>query len=325
MSRGRRTGPLGGKKLEAVIRLLGPEAVLAGEGGARPVARPGSSAEVAALIRLARAERFALHVGREAGSAGSGLGLSLERFDRISSIDEQSMLVSAGGGVVGERLEEAVQAAGYRPIRDVPSEIRLGAHLAGSPAPPTALAGGVAELCVGLDAVLADGTMINSRVTPRSATGPDLKHMLLGTRGALGVILGATLRLEPLGLARAELAWTFGEASAAEAAASTLVAQGCVWPGMAQTLSDDGEFVLAAAISGHGEVVEAAVAACRNRLEDGPGRELPARRTREVHSEIAARERDAGPGPAPAELAQAFGRLKRELDPAGVLNPGAVQ
>jgi FAD/FMN-containing dehydrogenase len=57
-----------------------------------------------------------------------------------------------------------------------------------------------------LEAVLAEGTFYRSKETPRSATGPDLDHLLLGGEGRFGVITRATLRLMPRTLVEATAA-----------------------------------------------------------------------------------------------------------------------
>ena len=69
--------------------------------------------------------------------------------------------------------------------------------------------GKIEDLVVGLDVVLADGTLISTGGAPRAAQGPDLSQLFVGSEGTLGVIVGVHLRARPLPAAEGRAAYTF--------------------------------------------------------------------------------------------------------------------
>jgi alkyldihydroxyacetonephosphate synthase len=67
--------------------------------------------------------------------------------------------------------------------------------------------GNIEDLVLGIEAVLPDGTFMRTSDAPRASTGPDLRHLLLGSEGTLGVITGVDLSLSSLPEARASAAY----------------------------------------------------------------------------------------------------------------------
>ena len=173
---------------------LGEANVAHGVGGeGSPVAFPGSAGDVAAALKVAREIDRAVVVG---GADAAALTLDLGRMTQVLHLDETSLLVHAQAGITVAALEVALAAHG---LSLGPAARRSGGRTVGallsSPHPGEASPRGrLSDACAAVDGVLADGTVINTRLAPRRATGPDLARALLGARGATGVITAAWLR-----------------------------------------------------------------------------------------------------------------------------------
>jgi FAD/FMN-containing dehydrogenase len=177
--------------------------------GATPaVVRPGSTAEVAELVRAARRHRVALvPQGGNTGLVGGGVPLageavvSLRRLTALEPVDQLAGQVTAGAGVTLAALQDHARAAGWRFAVD------LGARDSASVGGMVATnAGGLhvvrhgamrAQL-VGTEAVLGTGEVV-SRLSGlvKDNTGYDLTQLLCGSEGTLGIVTRARLRLVP--------------------------------------------------------------------------------------------------------------------------------
>jgi alkyldihydroxyacetonephosphate synthase len=133
------------------------------------------------------------------GGAESGPGsvvLDLSRMDRIGDVDLLSRTVDVQAGVRGDRLEEALAGHGLT-VGHYPQSIALstvGGWIAASSAGQASTGfGAIEDVLLGLTAVLPDGEILRCRAVPRSAAGPDLRRLLVGSEGTLAVITEATL------------------------------------------------------------------------------------------------------------------------------------
>ncbi|HSM12981.1 MAG TPA: FAD-binding oxidoreductase [Thermoanaerobaculia bacterium] len=213
--------PVEARHVGALRDLLGADAVLAEPDRLEPFARdetealrfppdvavlPSTPEQVAAVLRLANEELLPV-VARGAGTGLSGgalpvcggIVLSLERLDRIRAIDERDQVAEAEAGVVLADLQAAVEARGlfYPPDPSSRESCRLGGNLAEDAAGPrSAKFGPTRRWVLGLEAVLADGTLLElgSRCR-KDATGLHLTQLLVGSEGTLAVITAARLRL----------------------------------------------------------------------------------------------------------------------------------
>jgi FAD/FMN-containing dehydrogenase len=155
-----------------------------------------------------------MRVAREAsvtvGVGAAPLSLDLSRMRNLLHLDETSLLVTVQAGLSAQSLDAILHERGLSlpPLGPTSRGRTIGALLSGPrPSEASPAWGRFIAACAGIGAVLADGTQIATRVAPRKATGPDLMHVLLGTRGTLGVITSATLRLQRRGELREEAAW----------------------------------------------------------------------------------------------------------------------
>jgi FAD/FMN-containing dehydrogenase len=182
------------------------------------VVLPASVEEVAAVVRTCTdAARAVVPIGGGFSYTGGYLAVrpqtvlvSLHRLDRILEINVEDLYVSVETGCTWKALFDALQARGVRtpyfgPISGYSSTVG-GALSQGSFFMGSTQYGTTAETTLGLEVVLADGTLLRtgSGATPWSPSpwfrtyGPDLTGVFLGDSGALGFKVRATLKLIPL-------------------------------------------------------------------------------------------------------------------------------
>jgi alkyldihydroxyacetonephosphate synthase len=192
--------------------------------GKRAVARPGSAAEISDLLRIAREVSLPLGAG-----ISSGVAVDLCRMHNVLHLDETSLLISAQAGIAAETLEQVLASRGLTlgPLPASSMTRTLGALLA-APRPSEACprAGRFVTQCAGIDALLADGSEISTKVAPRKAVGPDMMHAIVGARGTTGFITEATIRVFRRGEARHQAAWKLPDLSATLRAARALLVRG---------------------------------------------------------------------------------------------------
>jgi alkyldihydroxyacetonephosphate synthase len=195
---------------------------LAGEVGHRPavVTRPATPEEVAAV--LAVCNEASVPVTAAAGRSGvcggsvpvhGGVLLDLCGLSGIRSLDATSMVLDVLAGTFGDALEDTLRAEHGVTLGHWPQSIALstvGGWLACRSAGQLSNRyGKIEDMAVGLDVALADGRIIHTGGAPRSAVGPDLNQVFIGSEGTLGVILGARLRVHPLPTGEERAAYAF--------------------------------------------------------------------------------------------------------------------
>lgn len=180
------------------------------KGACRPlaVARPCDTAATAAVLRYCHAESWPVVVqGGLTGLAGGAtplpgeLALSMERMSGIEGLDPASghMIVRAGTTLLA--VQDAAMAEGMSFPLDLPARgtCTIGGNIATNAGGNRVVRYGSARnLVLGLETVLADGTVLASLGTVmKDNAGYDLKQFFIGTEGTLGVVTRATLRLHP--------------------------------------------------------------------------------------------------------------------------------
>ena len=203
-----------------------PRGLFRGRAGA--VLAPGSTDEVAAVIRIAHAARVpvvpfgggtGLVGGQVMAEGPEPIVLSLERMGAIRQVNPEDNTLIAEAGAILHEVQAAAEAAGRLFPLSMASQgsCRIGGNLATNAGGLNVLRYGTARaLCLGLEAVLPDGRIWHglSRL-PKDNTGYDLRDLMIGAEGTLGVITAASLRLFPR--PRAEGAALFVVASPAAA------------------------------------------------------------------------------------------------------------
>jgi alkyldihydroxyacetonephosphate synthase len=197
---------------ERPVRDLWPLAIMDERAGNAPprvlVARPSGREQVAAILRWASANRVVVTpMGGATGVCGAlsprtgELVLDMSGFDRILEVDEVNLTCRCESGVNGLVLEQHLNELGLT-LGHFPSSLpgtTLGGLIATrSSGQESSRYGSVEDMVMGLAVVLPDGTFAAPRPGPRSATGPALHQLWLGSEGALGVVIGAVLRVHRL-------------------------------------------------------------------------------------------------------------------------------
>ena len=179
-------------------------------GAAAALLSPANTAEVAAIVSIAAEHRLALvpqggNSGMVAGATpdttGKQLILSLRRMNRIESVDADSGMVCCEAGVILQNLHEAVAKEGRRfPLTLGGKGSATVGGLVSTNAGGTQVLchGTMRQLVAGLEAVLPDGSVFDG-MTPlkKDNRGYDLKHLLIGAEGTIGVVTGAVLQTVP--------------------------------------------------------------------------------------------------------------------------------
>ena len=198
----------------AAIRAAGPsyleEPRWRWQGKALGVAAPGTAEEVAAILRLCSETGTPvipyggctwLVGGQLAEEGAAPLILSLERMRAIRSFDVEAGTMTVEAGVILQETHATAEVQGWIFPLTLASQgsARLGGLLATNAGGVNVLRyGNARDLVLGVEAVLADGTVINT-LSPlrKNNMGYDLRHLLIGSEGTLGVITAASLRLFP--------------------------------------------------------------------------------------------------------------------------------
>jgi FAD/FMN-containing dehydrogenase len=178
--------------------------------GVRPAAlvRPRTAAEVSAALRMCHERRIPVVVqgGRTglAGGATPGAGwtiLSLERMHAVGAPDRASSTIMVEAGATLQSVQEAADRAGLLFPLDIGSRgaCTIGGNIATNAGGNRVLRYGMMrELVLGLETVLADGTILSSMNTMlKNNAGFDIKQAFIGSEGSLGVVTRAVLRLHP--------------------------------------------------------------------------------------------------------------------------------
>ncbi len=171
---------------------------------------PATSEEVAEILRQAHARRvpvvpFGGGTGLVGGQVGEGLPrpilLSLERMNAIRSVHPEENLMVVEAGAILANVQDAAEAAGRLFPISLASEgsAQIGGLLATNAGGVNVLRyGNARDLCLGVEAVLADGSVLRGlKRLRKDNTGYDLRNLLIGSEGTLGVITAACLRLVP--------------------------------------------------------------------------------------------------------------------------------
>jgi FAD/FMN-containing dehydrogenase len=185
-------------------------------GKALAVAKPASTAEVAAVVRACAESRTGVvPQGGNTGlcgaatpdSSGSQIVLNLSRMNRVRAIDAHNNTLTAEAGCVLANLQKAAEEAGRLFPLSLAAEgsCQIGGNLSTNAGGTAVLRyGNARELVLGLEVVLPSGEIWDGlRGLRKDNTGYDLKHLFIGAEGTLGVITAAVLKLFPLPKSRA--------------------------------------------------------------------------------------------------------------------------
>jgi FAD/FMN-containing dehydrogenase len=179
-------------------------------GAARAVVKPGSTAEVAALVRacaetgtaiVAQGGNTGLCGGAIPDDSGKEVLVSLVRMNRVRALDAANATITVEAGMPLAAVQEAATAAGLHFPLSLASEgsCTIGGNLSTNAGGTAVLRyGNTRDLTLGVEAVLADGSVFSAlRGLRKDNTGYDLKQLFIGAEGTLGIITAAVLKLFP--------------------------------------------------------------------------------------------------------------------------------
>ena len=207
--------------LQDLVAAIGADYVLTGDATAKwqkdwtgdytlnpaVVVRPGSTEEVAAIIRIADAADMAVvpvsgNTGLTGATANDGaLMLSVDRLNKMRKIDPAGRTITVEAGMILSTIHDAADD------HDLIFPLTFGAR--GSAMIGGALStnaggsnvvkyGNTRDLCLGIEVVLADGRIMNlMSELHKDNSGLDLRNLMIGAEGTLGVITAAVLKLFP--------------------------------------------------------------------------------------------------------------------------------
>ncbi|MFT3811825.1 MAG: FAD-binding oxidoreductase [Acidovorax sp.] len=180
-------------------------------GQAQAVVRPGSTQEVAGVVRLCRERRIpvvpqggntGLCGGATADGSGRSVVLVLTRLNTIRAIDTDNDTLVADAGCTLQQVQQAARDAGRLFPLSLAAEgtCTIGGNLATNAGGTQVLRyGNARDLALGLEVVTPEGEIWHGlRGLRKDNTGYDLRDLYIGSEGTLGIITGATLKLHPL-------------------------------------------------------------------------------------------------------------------------------
>ncbi|MBV8665822.1 MAG: FAD-binding oxidoreductase [Burkholderiaceae bacterium] len=179
-------------------------------GKALAVVRPGTTAEVAAVVRLCNAFRVPLvpqggNTGLVLGSvpddSGTAIVLSLTRLNRVRAVDTVNNTMTVESGCILENMQKTAAEAGRLFPLSLAAEgsCTIGGNLSTNAGGTAVLRyGNTRELCLGLEVVTPQGEVWDGlRGLRKDNTGYDLRDLFIGAEGTLGIITAAVLKLFP--------------------------------------------------------------------------------------------------------------------------------
>ncbi|HWC27210.1 MAG TPA: FAD-linked oxidase C-terminal domain-containing protein [Solirubrobacteraceae bacterium] len=236
------------KRMEALERIVGREHVERGvavgdvvlPGVPATLVRPASADEVAAVVMCCYERGVAIvPVGGRSGLAGGAavldrdaVAVSLERLDAVRSLEPGLWRMEAEAGVTTATIARRARESGlyFPPDPGAPEQSQLGGTIATNAGGPHAFKYGVTgDWVTGIEAVLAPGELVRvGGPLRKDVAGYDLRALLTGSEGTLGIVTAAWLRLAPAPEAQLAVVAAYPDTATGCAALLRVLASGIV-------------------------------------------------------------------------------------------------
>ena len=200
------------------------------------ICRPTSTAQVAAILDIASAERIPVTTaGGRSGVCGAsiplhgGIVLDTTAMHGVVDVDEISLVAEVLPGTFGPDFEGELNGRGFT-CGHFPQSFDIstvGGWVACRGAGQYSTRyGKIEDMVVGLEVVLADATVVRTGGAPRAATGPDLTSLFVGSEGTLGVITRVWMRIHSKPAASVKVAYGFPDFAAGVEACRRILRRG---------------------------------------------------------------------------------------------------
>ena len=234
--------------MEELARIVGAAHVERGaivgdvgvDGGAATLVTPGSAAEVAEVVAWCYLHDVAMvPVGGRSGLAGGAavldpgaVAIALDRLDAVRSFEPALWRMEAEAGVTTQTVARRARESGlyFPPDPGAPEQSQLGGMIATNAGGPHAFKYGVTgDWVTGLEVVLAPGELVSvGGPVRKDVAGYDLRALLTGSEGTLGIVTAAWLRLVPAPEVQLPVVAAYPGAAAGCAAVLRVLAAGIV-------------------------------------------------------------------------------------------------
>lgn len=197
------------------------------------VVRPSSTQEVSRVLQICNYYKVpVVPYGGGSGSQGgimpvvSGVSIDMKRMNKVIEIDEYSRTVTVEAGMNFQQLEWRVNELGFSTMH-IPSSITcstVGGFIAHNGIGVLSTKyGKIDDMCIWLEVVIPDGTVMQTSPVPKHSSGPYLKDIFIGSEGTFGIVTKAKFRLFMLPEKRIFHAYLFKDLTSAMKAGRDMV------------------------------------------------------------------------------------------------------
>jgi alkyldihydroxyacetonephosphate synthase len=168
---------------------------------------PENAKQICEILKLANREKIpVIPYGEGSGVVGGaiplygGLIIDMKKFNRVITINDKDLTVTAEAGINGMNLERYLNAKGYT-TGHIPQSLytsSLGGWIAHRAAGQFSTKyGKIEDIVLGMEIILPEGELINFKTIARASTGPQFDKLFIGGEGTLGIVTKATLKIWP--------------------------------------------------------------------------------------------------------------------------------
>jgi len=182
---------------------------------------PENEEQISKIVKIANARKIpVIPFGEGSGVVGAaipvygGIMIDLKRLNKVIAVNDKDLTVTVQTGINGKVLERILQEQGYL-IGHVPQSMHtstVGGWIAHRGAGQFSTKyGKIEDIVLSMRIVMPDGSIVDTKLYPRAADGPQIERLFLGSEGTLGIITQATLKIWPWPEKQLGLAYAFND------------------------------------------------------------------------------------------------------------------